>query len=91
MRRLPWSLLIGGLICISLLMSGSTATLAGKPQTTCPVMGGAIDQKVYLDHEGKRIYFCCPACIPAFQQDPAKYLKKMEDAGVQLPPAGKKP
>lgn len=67
-----------------------TAAAAGKMQTTCPVMGGSIDKTVYLDYQGKRLYFCCPACIPEFKKEPAKYLKKLEAEGVQLAPAGKK-
>lgn len=56
----------------------------GGPQTKCPVMGGAVDKSVYLDYEGKRIYFCCAQCRQDFQKDPAKYLKKLEDQGVTL-------
>ena len=53
-------------------------------QTTCPVMGGKIDRKVFADHEGKRVYFCCPACVAQFKKEPAKYLKKLADQGVAL-------
>lgn len=53
-------------------------------QTTCPVMGGKINKDVYLDYEGKRVYFCCTSCIPEFKKDPAKYVKKLEDQGVVL-------
>ncbi|MCU0722921.1 MAG: YHS domain-containing protein [Planctomycetes bacterium] len=52
-----------------------------KPQATCPVMGRPILKDVYLDHEGKRIYFCCPPCKDEFLKDPAKYLKKLEGWG----------
>ncbi len=65
-------------------------TAAAKAQTTCPVMGGAINKDIYTDYQGKRIYFCCTACVPEFKQDPAKYLKKLEAEGVQLPSAGGK-
>lgn len=27
-------------------------------QTTCPVMGGAINREWYADYQGKRVYFC---------------------------------
>ena len=54
-----------------------------KPQTTCPVMGGTIDKKVYADYKGKRVYFCCPRCIETFNKDPEKYLKKMKEAGEE--------
>lgn len=52
-----------------------------KSQTVCPVMGGTINKKVYADYEGKRVYFCCKACIPEFNKDPAKYMKKLEETG----------
>jgi YHS domain-containing protein len=55
-----------------------------KAQTTCPVMGGKIDKQYFADYEGKRVYFCCPACKAEFEKDPAKYVKKLEDAGVVL-------
>ncbi len=57
---------------------------AGKPQTTCPLMGGKIDKAFYADHDGKRVYFCCAECVAKFKKDPAKYIKKLEDAGVTL-------
>jgi YHS domain-containing protein len=56
----------------------------GKPQTECPVLGGKIDKSVYTDYQGKRIYFCCSACIDDFKKDPEKYLKKLEEQGVTL-------
>jgi hypothetical protein len=54
---------------------------APKPQATCPVMGRPILKDVFLDHEGKRIYFCCPPCKEEFLKDPAKYMKKLADSG----------
>ncbi|MBN2489853.1 MAG: efflux RND transporter periplasmic adaptor subunit [Planctomycetes bacterium] len=59
-------------------------TAAGGPQTHCPVMGGAIVRDVFLDHEGKRIYFCCPPCIDKFKAAPEKYLAALRAAGVVL-------
>ena len=53
-------------------------------QTTCPVMGGKINKEVYMDYEGKRVYFCCPSCIAEFEKDPDRYVKKMKDEGVTL-------
>lgn len=50
-------------------------------QKTCPVMGNPIDKNVYVDYQGKRIYFCCTSCPPTFKKDPEKYLKKMADNG----------
>ena len=55
-----------------------------KVQTKCPVMGGKINKKQYVDHDGKRIYVCCPGCIGKIKAEPAKYMKKLADAGVVL-------
>ncbi|MHC4914717.1 MAG: YHS domain-containing protein [Planctomycetota bacterium] len=63
---------------------GGKAGEETKVQTTCPLMGGKINKEIYADHEGKRVYFCCKGCIPAFKKDPAKYVKKLEDSGVVL-------
>jgi YHS domain-containing protein len=57
---------------------------APKPQTTCPVSGNPIDKKIYVDHEGYRIYFCCDKCPPAFKKDPDIYMKKFQEEGVTL-------
>jgi YHS domain-containing protein len=54
------------------------------PQKTCPVMGAPIKKTVYTDHEGKRVYFCCAGCINTFKANPAKYLEKLQEKGVQL-------
>ena len=56
--------------------------VAGKAQTTCPIMGGAINKKFYTDYNGKRVYFCCGMCSEMFAKDPEKYMKQLADAGV---------
>ncbi len=55
-----------------------------KAQTACPVMGGAVNKSIYVDHNGKRVYLCCNACVSTFKADPDKYVKQLTDAGVQL-------
>lgn len=48
---------------------------AGVTQTMCPVMQkNKINPKVFVDHEGRRVYFCCPGCTDAFEQDPQRFL-----------------
>lgn len=54
----------------------------GNSQTKCPVMGGTINKDIYIDYQGQRIYFCCPACIEVFKKDPEKFLQKMKEQGV---------
>lgn len=50
-------------------------------QTTCPVMGGAVNKDLYVDADGKRIYICCKGCEATVKKDPAKYIKVIEDKG----------
>ncbi|SPF43024.1 YHS domain protein [Syntrophobacter sp. SbD1] len=51
-------------------------------QTSCPVMGGKVDEKIFADYKGQRVYFCCTGCLELFNKDPEKYLKKMDAEGV---------
>jgi YHS domain-containing protein len=46
-------------------------------QTSCPVMDMPINQAVYVEHEGRRVYFCCEDCIETFKQDPQKHVQKL--------------
>ena len=62
----------------------ATNAVAVKAQTTCPVMGGAVDKTKFVDYDGKRIYVCCGGCIAKIKKDPAKYVKQLEAEGVTL-------
>jgi Cu(I)/Ag(I) efflux system membrane fusion protein len=61
----------------------------GQPQrqSTCPVMGGPIDRKIYLDYQAHRIFFCCAGCVEKFKAQPEKYLTKLREQNVLLAPA----
>jgi Cu(I)/Ag(I) efflux system membrane fusion protein len=48
-----------------------------KEQTLCPVMGGAIDKKYFIEYQGEKVYFCCPGCDDIFLEEPEKYLDKL--------------
>lgn len=50
---------------------------AAIEQTTCPVMGGPINKDIFVEYQGKKIYFCCPACKPEFEKSPEKYISKL--------------
>ena len=46
----------------------------------CPVMPGSVVDKaqaeadgLYRDYQGNRYWFCCAACGPMWDADPAKY------------------
>ncbi len=44
-----------------------------RVQVTCPVSGEAIDQKVFVESNGKKVYFCCEGCAGKYQSNPVKY------------------
>ena len=68
------------LLPLALVLTFATVALA-EPQTTCPVMGGTVNENLYADYDGKRVYFCCPYCDGQFKKDPQKYLDKLKEQG----------
>jgi YHS domain-containing protein len=67
----------------------AASAAAAIAQKLCPVTGGPINPNIYVDYQGRRVYFCCNACPPVFLKDPAKYLLKLdaELAGAAASPA----
>lgn len=54
-------------------------------QTTCPLMGEAIDPTAFVDlADGSRVYLCCKKCPSKLTADPAKYSKKLMAMGIML-------
>ena len=90
-----WIHLIPGLPC-GLLVGGehdpANAYTAKIEQKICPVMGGKIDPTVFTEHKGRKVYFCCKACIDTFKADPEKYLAKLaapaEGTAAKTPATG---
>jgi YHS domain-containing protein len=83
------------LITAVLLFSFCAAPLAGfaadkkaekaKPYTlkTCPVSDeklGEMGDAYTFVYEGREIKLCCKSCLKDFKKDPAKYIKKIEEA-----------
>ena len=53
------------------------------PLTTCVVSGeklGEMGKPYTFTHEGREIELCCKSCLKDFKKDPAKYVKKIEEA-----------
>ena len=71
---------------------------ADYPMKTCLVSDealGSMGEAVAYVHKapGKSdrvVFMCCEGCIDDFKGDPAKYLKKLDDAAQKAPPKGKK-
>lgn len=47
-------------------------------QTWCPCGKAEIDPACYVQHGERVVYFCCPDCRQAFQEQPGKYLKGID-------------
>lgn len=81
------AVMMTGFIVYGQTVKPSEATKAvseAKAQTNCPIMGGKVDKKSFVDVKGKRIYMCCPGCADKIKADPDKYIKQLEDQGVVL-------
>jgi YHS domain-containing protein len=53
------------------------------PFDTCLVDGmklGSMGEPYVFVYQGQEIKFCCNGCKPDFLKDPAKYVKKIQDA-----------
>jgi YHS domain-containing protein len=68
----------------SVVNEAPTVTVVAGTQAVCPIMGNPIKEDVFVDYDGKRVYFCCPGCDGKFNEDPQKYIKQMEDEGIVL-------
>lgn len=44
---------------------------------TCPVAGKPVDPNHTVEHDGRRIAFCCGNCKAQFEKEPAKFLAKL--------------
>ena len=51
--------------------------VAAGEQTTCPVMGGAINKAIFIEYKGKKVYFCCDGCQDKFKEAPEQYVAKL--------------
>jgi len=52
-------------------------------QELCPVMEeNPIDPSIYIDYQGKRVYFCCMLCKATFEKEPETYLAKLPQLSV---------
>jgi YHS domain-containing protein len=53
------------------------------PLKTCVVSGetlGEMGKPYVFTHEGREVQLCCKNCLKDFNKEPAKYLKKLDDA-----------
>ena len=63
-----------------------------KPYTleNCVVSGdklGEMGKPFVYEYKGREIKFCCKNCVKDFNKEPAKYVKKIEEAEAKAKPA----
>jgi len=90
MKRIKHLVAIGLSLTV---LAGPFVALAGdkapdpklKPYTlkNCIVSGdklGEMGEPYVFEYEGRQIKFCCKGCVKDFKKEPAKYIKKIEEA-----------
>ena len=91
-NRIVKSLIIAGLtLAVTALVSAARADTStnapAKPDqlTTCPVSGeklGEMGKPYVFTYQGQEVKLCCSGCKKDFDKDPAKYVKKIQDAAA---------
>ena len=66
------------ILAAALLLGLAASALAADEEITnktCPVMEGEeVDPDLWVEYQGKRVYFCCEDCVERFQEDPERYM-----------------
>ena len=88
----PLKCLLAPVLALAVLTGPFTALAAEqKPKTkvksyplkTCVVSGeklGGMGDAYVFEYEGREIKLCCKGCLKDFKKEPAKYVKKLEEA-----------
>jgi len=71
-------------LAVFFFVFGVLPAAAEVEQEKCPIMGYKPTEKLFVDYQGKRIYFCCASCPETFMKDPDTYLQKMREEGIFL-------
>ncbi len=77
-RSVAYRMALGALVLILVAIASvptyAQGDLAEVTNTTCPVTAGEpVDPTKYLDHDGRRVYFCCDRCLNRFKANPSRY------------------
>jgi YHS domain-containing protein len=58
-------------------LPGAAPAPAAPVNDKCPVSGAAVDPAHVVEHDGRRVAFCCGKCQAKFEQDPSKFVAKL--------------
>jgi xanthine dehydrogenase accessory factor len=59
---------------VSVRVVAPTSQAATALDPVCGMAVAAVEQTAHVDHEGRRVYFCCDGCRTAFEHDPPRFL-----------------
>lgn len=80
---LALAIFVGPFAALAADQKAKTKKLKPYPLKTCVVtdekLGGMGDAYVF-EYEGREIKLCCKGCLKDFKKEPAKYIKKIEEA-----------
>jgi YHS domain-containing protein len=66
--------------------TSTNAPVKPDKMTACPVsgekLGGDMGKPYVFVYQGQEVKLCCSGCKKDFDKDPAKYVKKIQDAAV---------
>ena len=92
-----WKMTTAAILMVAFLLAPTTAWSAETkdkapqakpyPLKTCLVSGeklNAMGKPYVFVYEGQEIKFCCKGCLKAFEKEPAKYLKKIDEAAKKI-------
>jgi YHS domain-containing protein len=83
-RPVIYGLVLGMAALASTAVAADTTNAPPKPDllTTCPVSGdklGEMGKPLVFVYQGQEIKLCCSGCKKAFDNNPAKYIKKIRE------------
>jgi putative intracellular protease/amidase len=82
--KFPAALFIALAILAASLPAAAETGRSLAAQTTCPEMGGPVDEKLHVDHQGKRIYLCCEMCREAVAKNPERAIANLAAKGQSV-------
>lgn len=69
--------------CLVSFAADKNAKAKPYPLKTCVVSDeklGEMGKPYVFTHEGREVQLCCKSCLKDFKKDPAKYIKKIDEA-----------
>jgi YHS domain-containing protein len=89
-KKIVGAVVLSGILASLSISAAERPAQAGKeqklkpyPLKTCLVTDeklGEMGEPFVYKYQGREIKFCCKSCLKDFNKEPAKYIKKLEEA-----------